>query len=98
MATKDKEPNGKKKKPTVKLSGGINSTKKYTGGGIGGSVNLPIVQTKNSSISLNISGDGGGVKPKGGPFSGRGNYTIGGTVERNISGKKSKKTRHSRYK
>jgi hypothetical protein len=72
-----KEPARKAPKidPNVNISGGA-SGRSFGGGG---NINLPVVRKKNT-LSIDVSGGGGGYKPKGGKISGGGEVSIGGSV------------------
>ena len=73
-----KEPARKAPKidPNVNISG-VASGRSFGGGG---DINLPVFRKNNTSVSLKVSGDGSGYKPKGGKISGGGEVSIGGSV------------------
>ncbi len=83
-----KEPARKAPKidPSINLSGGA-SGRSFGGGG---NINLPVVRKPKTTVSLDVSGGGGGYKQKGGKVSGGGEVSLGASFTRTLKPKDKK--------
>lgn len=78
------------KKPSLSLGGQLGGSKRGFGGGIGGSLDIPVLNRKKTSVAVTADFGIGGYKNKGGSSGYSADFSPGVRITRTIGKKKRK--------